>query len=70
MYDIRQSVQLLKEILQTCLDKKTKQIKQAHPNMNDVEILQHVTKYNLHSSIERFSRWHKSLLQDLLAMVE
>ena len=70
MYDIRQSVQLLKEISQTCLDREIKQTKQTHPNMNDAEVLQHVTKYNLPSSIEGSPRWHKFQLQDLLAMVE
>ena len=39
MYDIRQSVQLLKEISQTCLDREIKQTKQAHLNMNDAEVL-------------------------------
>jgi hypothetical protein len=68
MYDIRQSVQLLKEVSQTCLDKEIKQTKQAHPNMNDAEVLQHVTKYNLPSSIEGSPRWHKSQLQDLLSI--
>ena len=52
IYDIRQSVQLLKEILQACLDKETKQTKQTDLNMNNPEVLQHVTKYNLPSSIE------------------
>ena len=52
IYDIRQSVQLLKEILQACLDKETKQTKQTDLNMNNAEVLQHVTKYNLPSSIE------------------
>ena len=49
MYDIRQSLQFLKEILQTCMDRQIKQTKQAHLNMNDAEVLQHVTKYNLFS---------------------
>ena len=57
MYDICQSVQLLKKNSQTCLDKEIKQTKQAHPNMNDAEVLQHVTKYNLPSSIKGSSRW-------------
>ena len=39
MYNIRQSVQFLKEILQTCLDKEIKQTKHAHPNMNEAEVL-------------------------------
>ena len=38
--------------------------------MNDAKVLQHVTKYNLPSSIEGSPRWHKFQLQDLLAMVE
>ena len=52
MYDICQTVQFLKEISHTCLEREIKQTKQAHPNMNDVEVLQHVTKYSLPSSIE------------------
>ena len=38
--------------------------------MNDAEVLQHVTKYSLPSSIEGPPQWHKSQLQDLLTMVE
>jgi len=38
--------------------------------MNEAEVLQHVTKYSLPSSIEGTSRWHKSQLKDLLAMVD
>jgi hypothetical protein len=70
MYDIRQSVQFLKEISHTCLDGEIKQTKQDHPNMNDTEVLQHVTKYTLPSYIEGSPRWHKSQLQNLLAMVK
>jgi hypothetical protein len=38
--------------------------------MNEAEVLQHVTKYSLPSSIEGTPRWHKSQLKDLLAMVD
>ena len=38
--------------------------------MNEAEVLRHVTKYNLPSSIEGSPRWHISQLQNLLAMVE
>ena len=39
--------------------------------MNEAEVLQHVTNYNVLSSIEGYKlQWHKSQLQDLLAMVE
>ena len=62
MYDIHQYVQFLKEISHTYLDTEMKQTKQAHPNMNDAEVLQYVTKYNLRSSIEGSLRWHKSQL--------
>ena len=63
-------MQLLKEISHRCLDREIKQTKQAHPNMNDAEVLQHVTKYSLPSSIEGPPQWHKSQLQDLLTIVE
>jgi hypothetical protein len=33
-------------------------------------VLQHITKYDLPSSIQGTPRWHRSQLQDLLAMVE
>ena len=70
VYDIHHSVQFLNFFLQTCLDREIKQTKHTHPNMNEAEVLQHVTKYNLSSSIERAPRWYKSQQQDLLAMVE
>ena len=70
MYDIRQSVQFLKEVSQQCLEKDIKQTQHAHPHMNEAEVLQHVTKYSLPSSIEGTPRWHKSQLKDLLAMVD
>jgi hypothetical protein len=70
MYDIRQSVQFLKEVSQQCLEKDIKQTQRAHPHMNEAEILQHVTKYSLLFSIEGTPRWHKSELKDLLAMVD
>ena len=70
MYDVRQSLQILKEISKTCLDKDIKQVKQQYPHMTEHDVLQHITKYNLPSSIQGTPRWHKSHLQDLLAMVE
>ena len=38
--------------------------------MTEQDVLQHITKYNLPSSIQGTPRWHKSQLQNLLAMVE
>ena len=70
MYDVRQSLQLLKETSKTCLEKEIKQIKHQYPHMTEQDVLQHITKYNLPSSIQGTPRWHKSQLQDLLAMVE
>ena len=47
-----------------------KQIIQQYPHMTKQDVLQHITKYNLPSSIQGTPRWHKSHLQDLLAMIE
>ena len=38
--------------------------------MTEHDVLQHITKYNLLSSIQGTPRWHKSHLQDLLALVK
>jgi hypothetical protein len=38
--------------------------------MTDVEILGHIVKYKLPSSIQGSPTWHRSQLQDLLTMVE
>ena len=70
MYDIRQSVQFLKEVAQQCLEKDIKQTQHADPHMNEAEVLQHVIKYSLPSSIEGTPRWHKSQLKDILAIVD
>ena len=70
MYDVRQSLRFLKKTSKTCLDKEIKQVKQQYPHMTEHDVLQHITKYNLLSSIQGTPRWHKSHLQDLLAMVE
>ena len=70
MYDIRQSVQFLKEVFQQCLEKDIKQTQHAHSHMNEAEVLQHVTKYSLPPYIEGTPRWHKSQLKDLLTMVD
>ena len=70
MYDVRQSLQLLKENSKTCLQKEIKEVKQKYPHMTKQDVLQHITKYNLPSSIQGTPRWHKSHLQDLLAMVK
>ena len=60
MYDVRQSLQLLKKTLKTCLDKKIKQVKQRYPHMTEHDVLQHTIKYNLPSSIQGTPCWHKS----------
>ena len=52
IYDLRQSVQFLKEVSQQCLENDIKQTQHIHPHMNEAEILQDVTKYSLPSSIE------------------
>ena len=70
MYDVRQSLQFLKETSKPCLDKEIKHVKQQYLHMTENDMFQHITKYNLPSSIQRTPRWHKSHLQDLLAMVE
>ena len=70
MYDMRQYLQLLKETSKTCLEKEIKQIKQQYPYITKHDMLQHITKYNLPSSIQGTPHWRKSHLQDLLAMVE
>ena len=63
-------LQLLKETLKTCSEKEIKQVKQQYPHMTEHDVLQLITKYNLSSSIQGIPRWHKSHLQDLLAMVK
>jgi len=70
MYDVRQSLQFLEETSKTCLDKEIKQVKQQYPHMTKNDVLQHITKYNLPSSIQRTPRWPGSHLQDLFAMVK
>ena len=70
MYDVRQSLQFLKETSKTCLDKKIKQVKQQYLHMTEHDVLQHIINYNLPSSIQGTPRWHRSHLQDLKAMVE
>ena len=52
------------------MDKQIKQVKQQYPYMTEHDVLQHITKYNLPSSIQETPRWHRSHLQDLLAMVK
>ena len=50
-YNVRQFLQLLKEISKICLDKEIKQVQQQYPHMTEHDVLQHITKYNLSSSI-------------------
>jgi hypothetical protein len=69
-YDFKQSLQLLQETLHTCLDNDIKRTKQMHPHMSEPEVIRHVIKYNLPTSLQGMPRWHKAQLQDLLAMVE
>jgi hypothetical protein len=41
-----------------------------NPHMIDAQVLKHIVKYKLPSSIQGSLRWHKFQLQDLLTMVE
>jgi len=55
MYDLQQSIQLIKKTSNTCLEKDLKNIKHKFPHMIDAQIFQHIVKYNLPSSIYRIS---------------
>jgi hypothetical protein len=70
MYDLKQLLQLLQETSHTCLDNDIKRAKQMHPHMSEPEVICHITKYNLATSLQGTPRWHKAQLQDLHAMVE
>jgi hypothetical protein len=70
MYDLKQSLKLIQETSHTCLDNDIKRAKQMHPQMSEPEVIRHVTKYNLPTSLQGTPRWRKAQLQDLLAMVE
>ncbi len=70
MYDLQQSIQLIKQTSHTCLKKDIKIMKKDYPHMTDEQILQHKVKYKLPSSIQGSPRWHQSQLQHLLTMVQ
>jgi ATP-dependent DNA helicase PIF1 len=70
MYDLWQSIQLIKQTSNICLEKDVKKWKKYYPQVNDAQILQHIVKYKLSSSIQGFPWWHQSWLQDLLTMVQ
>ncbi len=70
MYDLQQSIQLIKQTSHTCLKRDIKITKINYPHMTDEQILQHRVKYKLPSSIQGSPQWHQSQLQDLLTMVQ
>ena len=70
LYDLRQSLQFIKKTLETCLNIDIKRTKQRHPQISKQEVFQHITKYKLLTFIRGTPQWHKTQVQDLLAMVE
>jgi hypothetical protein len=46
MYDLRQTIQLIKETLNTCFKKDLKNIKQKISHMTNTHIFQHIIKHN------------------------
>ncbi len=70
MYDLQQSIQLIKQTSHTCLKKDIKIMKKDYPHMTDKQILQHKVKYKLPSSIQGSPRWHQLQLRHLLTMMQ
>ncbi len=70
IYDLWQSLQLIKETSRTCLDKDIKKCKTQYPKMSEEDILKQIVKYNLLANIPSAPRWCITQLQDLLCMVE
>jgi hypothetical protein len=56
IYDLQQSIQLIKETSNTCLEIEFKNIKQKFPHMIDAQFFQHIIKYKLPSSIQSSPR--------------
>ncbi len=70
MYDLPQSLQLIKETSRICLDKDIKNYRTQNPKMSEKDILRWIVKYNLLANIPSTLQWHKAQLQDLLYMVK
>jgi hypothetical protein len=70
MYDLPQSLQLIKETSRTCLDKDIKKCKTQNPKMSEEDILKQIVKYNLPTNIPSTPQSHITKLQDLLCMVK
>jgi len=60
IYDLWQSIQLIKETLNTCLKIEFKNINWKFPHMTNAQIFQQIIKYKIPSSIQSSPRWHKS----------
>jgi hypothetical protein len=70
MYDLQQSLQLIKETSRICLDKDIKNCKTKNPKMSEKDILKKIVKYNHLANMPSTLQWHKAQLQDLLCMVK
>jgi hypothetical protein len=70
MYALPQSLQLIKETSQTCLDKDIKKSKTQNSKMSEEDILKQIVKYNLLANILGTPRSHIIQLQDLPYVVK
>jgi len=62
MYDLCQSIQILQHTSKTCLEKDVYNIKLQNPTMLEVDIINHLIKFNLPFKLKGSPKWHKSHL--------
>jgi hypothetical protein len=62
MYDLRQSLQLIKHTFISSLEKDMQIVKIKNLEMTNAKILGHIAKYKFPSSIQGSPMWHRSQL--------
>jgi hypothetical protein len=70
MYDIRQSILILKSVSEFCLQKDIVAQQKKTPNATEAQLIEKVIKYKLPESLTGSPCWHRAQLYDLLTMVD
>lgn len=70
MYAMRTADMLASQLSTVVLERDIYKYRQRYPNAELDEIMRHVLKYTLPSTLPGTPRWHQQHLQDLLKMVD